>query len=113
MMTLNFHGATGAPGLETGGWETVRVRSPGSRGQSLGCLLRRNFPRLVLEHDRNAVLDRVAEAARLADELALRLAVEEGPLAQRADQQVEELRVQVSSQKSEVLCLSVAAPDGR
>ena len=50
---------------------------------------RGHFARVVLKHDRNAVLDRVAEAAGLAQQLALRLAVEQRPLADRADEYVE------------------------
>jgi hypothetical protein len=54
---------------------------------------RRKLPRIILEHHRDAVPDGIAEAAGLADELVLRLLVEERALAERADEYVEELAV--------------------
>lgn len=52
---------------------------------------RGHFARVVLKHDRNAVLDRVAEAAGLAQQFARGLAVKEWPLADGADEYVEQL----------------------
>src|SRR5262245_40065221 len=90
MMTLNF----------TGGREGGRAKRRGSISRSRALtsgnfLLGRKFPGLVLEHHRDVVLDGIAETAGPADELGLRLAIEQGPLAERADQNVEQLRVHV------------------
>jgi hypothetical protein len=61
---------------------------------------RRKLARLVLEHYRDVVLDGVAEAAGPANELGLRLAIEERPLAERADQYVEQFGVHGDYSKS-------------
>src|SRR5262247_1975448 len=98
MMTLNFTG--GREGGRAGGREGEKAGFdlPLSRSHALtsgNFLLGRKFPGLVLEHHRDVVLDGIAEAAGPADELGLRLAIEQGPLAERADQDVEQLRVHV------------------
>jgi hypothetical protein len=56
-------------------------------------LLWRKFPGLVFQHHRDVVLDRVGEAAGLADELGLGFLVQQRALAQRAHQYLEELAV--------------------
>src|SRR4051812_39420830 len=55
--------------------------------------LGRKLPRLLLEHHRNVVLDRITETARPADELLVRLAVDERALAQGTHEQIEQARV--------------------
>jgi hypothetical protein len=73
-------------------------RSPAlTLSRSGNFLFRGKFPGFVLEHDRDVILDRVGEAAGLADEFPVRLAVQQGAFAQRADQYVEQLAVHVSS----------------
>ena len=56
-------------------------------------LVRRKFPRLVLEHDGNAVPNRKCEVVGLADKLALRLAVNERPLTDRTDENFKQASV--------------------
>src|SRR5260370_9623301 len=46
--------------------------------------------RLFLEHHRNIVADRKSEAVSFAHQLGLRLAMDERPLAHRADQEVKQ-----------------------
>ena len=52
---------------------------------------RGHFARVVLKHDRNAILHRVAEAAGLAQQFARGLAIKQRPLADGADKYVEQL----------------------
>lgn len=52
--------------------------------------VRRKFSRLVLEHDRNIVLNRECEAIGLADKLGSRLAVYERPLAYRTYENIKQ-----------------------
>src|SRR5690606_16775637 len=49
--------------------------------------------RLVDQHERNAVADRIGEARLLAEQLLARAVVAQRPLGQRTDQKVEELGV--------------------
>src|SRR6266446_3179099 len=55
--------------------------------------LRRQLSRLLLEHHRNIVPNRERKAVGFADELALRPAIDERPLADRADENVKKSRV--------------------
>src|SRR5262245_1170949 len=94
MITENFKGVIRFSFLVPRFRESPETNNE-QRATSSNFLLGRKFPGLVLEHHRDVVLDGIAEAAGPADELGLRLAIEQGPLAERADQDVEQLRVHV------------------
>ena len=49
--------------------------------------------RLFLEHHRNIVADRKSESVSFAEQLGLRLAMDERSLADRADEDVKQARV--------------------
>ena len=56
-------------------------------------LFGRKLSRFFLEHHRDIVPDRKREAVGLADQLSLRLAMDERSLADRADEDVKQARV--------------------
>src|SRR5438309_1060030 len=58
-------------------------------------LLRAQGPRLVDQHDRNAVADRIGEPGLLADQLLRRAVVAQPPLGQRTDEDFEKFRIDV------------------
>src|SRR6185503_18159009 len=108
MITENFKGAARGWRLVTGScWLCVPALPEGDgdprpatrESRASNFLLRRKFTRLVLEHHRDVVLDRVAEAARLANQFGLGLAVQQRTLAQRAYQYVEQLGVHAGALK--------------
>ena len=70
----------------------ARYRSP-ITGHRSHFLFRRKLARLVLEHHRNVIGDRVAKPARFANELGRGLPVHEWALAQRANEYVEQFPV--------------------
>src|SRR3972149_1003127 len=57
---------------------------------ALDLFFRRDLACILFQHHRYAVLYRVAEPAGVADEFAGRLAIEQRPLADRADEYVEQ-----------------------
>ncbi len=59
---------------------------------------RRQFARFVFEHDGDAVLDQVGEAAGLADQLIFGFPEHQRPFAQRANQNIEQFAVHLFSQ---------------
>src|SRR4051812_12489116 len=59
-------------------------------------LVGRELARVVLEHDGDAVLDRISEAVGFADEFLPRLEINQRPLANRAHQDIEQLGVHLT-----------------
>ena len=72
-----------------------RRKSAGGALRRSNFFFRRQFACFFLEHDRNVVTYRVGQSTRAANELRLTLAVDERTLAHRANQNVEQFRVQV------------------
>src|SRR5688572_21172634 len=100
MITENFKGVIRSSLLVPGypfpaSWVFAEHQKRETRNESRASnfLLGRKFACFVLEHHRDVVLDRIGEAARLADELGRGFLVQKRTLAQRAHQYVEQLAV--------------------
>src|SRR6185312_17041379 len=75
---------------------TAQEAQSSKRGRphrGLDLFLGGQLARVLFEHDRNVILDRICEPTRFADQLFFGFAVEEWPLAQRAHENIKKFGV--------------------
>src|SRR5690348_14297340 len=65
----------------------------GASSSAITLLARFQFPRLVDQHDRDAVADRIGEPGLVADKFLPRFVIAKRALGQRADEDFQELAV--------------------
>jgi hypothetical protein len=84
-------GANAARGDQAARRRIVIVRVNASIASDI--FLRPKLARFLFEHDRDVVSNRIGQPARTADKLAIRLAIVQAALADRAYENVKELGV--------------------